>query len=117
MGESYLQLTNDAMVSQTVSVDLDLLSVIDLDGDWIEGGGVYAPWLCDQLESFMWYASGLDSHEHLHKGEELVDGSTDEVPHLDEEDDRSNEYDWTDSFIDDVLLVDEHAEDDFHIDN
>ncbi|GJX79436.1 hypothetical protein Tco_0327585 [Tanacetum coccineum] len=58
-----------------------------------------------------------DSHEHLHKGEELVDGSTDEVPHSDEEDDRSNEYDLTDSFIDDGPLVEEHAKDDSDIDN
>ncbi|GKA43604.1 hypothetical protein Tco_0736328, partial [Tanacetum coccineum] len=50
-------------------------------------------------------------------GEELVDGSTDEVPHSDEEDDRSNEYDLTNSFIDDGPLVDEHAEDDSDIDN
>nr|GFC25600.1 hypothetical protein [Tanacetum cinerariifolium] len=48
-----------------------------------------------------------ETDEDIYKGEKLVHETTDEVPHSDESDDRSNEYDFSDTFIDDGPLGDE----------
>nr|GEY47218.1 replication protein A 70 kDa DNA-binding subunit B [Tanacetum cinerariifolium] len=71
----------------------------------------------EQSSTLMILMKRQQYQKKLKQGEELVDESTDEVPHSDEVDDRSNEYDLTDSFIDDGPLVDEHSQDDFDIDN
>ncbi|GKF71850.1 hypothetical protein Tco_0207964, partial [Tanacetum coccineum] len=58
-----------------------------------------------------------EADDDLHKCDKLVHESMDEVPHSDESDDRPNEYDLSDSFIDDGPLNDEPKQDDSDSDN
>lgn len=59
-----------------------------------------------------------EANDDLQVGDEVLDESTNGVPHLDDFiDEAIDDYDYTDSFIDDGPLVDEVTEDDFDSEN
>ncbi|GJY12002.1 hypothetical protein Tco_0381311 [Tanacetum coccineum] len=61
--------------------------------------------------------SPLTTDDDRQVGEELKDASTDEIPLSDDFDDRPNEYDLMDSFINDGPLENEATQEDSDSDN